>query len=794
MNYLFLSLLLFLNVINSLFTACLAENLPTSAKIQGITISAQDLTRDLEKDTVLLTGKVKMIYQNQFSEADQVELFLKKKQAVLKGHVTVQSPSYQIGGQQIILDYESNQAIIYIGYVQSNNVRFQGDMIEKMNDTDFYVSNAEYTTCSNCPATWSFSGQKIKAELGGYAYIKNTFLKVADIPVFWLPYLVVPLKSERQTGLLFPEFGHNPERHFIYSQDFFWAISKSQDATFTLKNYELGGLKPKIEYRYVLDENSYGQFNASYMQDTFFSSEQRYTSFAPEENKEKKFNRWLIKSYNQYQLSDKDKLQLQLQATSDLQYPKDFYDEVKNYSDSALENRFTYSHFFEHSLFSIDSSYYINLLRANPLDQNKSSVHRMPDIRFDSTYQKLFETPFYYKIESNWVNFQRNKFYDDLSIYKPESENQKYVSNSLNNPDCEKNLSTNCLLTEDDAYNVNQDIIRTGQRFNLKTSITTETYNISELLNLTPTISYNHFNYLFPTQEDTTSSRRFVQFDLSTRTKFYRIFEDDKPNSENRYKNDLIPEIHYSWIPWIEQDSNPFFGDTNSPDSSYISHSNISNNDLNTQGGVLFDYNDHIYDRHLISFTLLDRFIRKKIKDNTYKTLMTFRLTQSYDLHQSQYGKNKDQPLSDLSGVLTLDFDQIQSYTQVNYYPYKSATNTTTSISYLNDKQQYLKVGWSSKRTEDPKQDDISLAVGFVSNYVNLLTGIVYDASAYRKTDSRLRKISLITQLKPPGECWAVNIFRNQVVDSSPEWHITFDFSFDGKPTKVIPPAELNIN
>ena len=49
-------------------------------------------------------------------------------------------------------------------------------------------------------------------------------------------------------------------------------------------------------------------------------------------------------------------------------------------------------------------------------------------------------------------------------------------------------------------------------------------------------------------------------------------------------------------------------------------------------------------------------------------------------------------------------------------------------------------------------------------------------------------------QLKPPGECWAVDFYRDQKVGSEAEWKIKFDFSFDGKPTKGIPPAELGIN
>ncbi len=790
---LFLLLYFFLG---GLFSFAKAESLDSTlvstAKIKGFTITANDLSRDLTNDTITLSGHVKIVYQNQYFEADQVDIDFKQKKAIFVGHVLIQTPTYQIGGQKINLDYESNQGIIYVGYVQSNNVRFQGDMIEKINDVEFYVSNADYTTCSNCPATWSFQGSQIKAELGGYAYIKNSFLKVGQVPVFWLPYLVVPLKSERQTGLLTPEFGYINKRKLVFSQDIFWAISRSEDATLTFKNYELGGAKPLVEYRYVLDDNSFGQIRTSFIRDTVFASEERYNKYLQDREKGQLFNRWAVRSYNQYSLDSSQKVQLQVSLVSDLQYPKDFNDEFKNYSDSGLENRFTYSKYFEHSLLSLDALYYKNILQSNSLGSDDSTVHRLPELRFDSTYKKLFELPVYYKIETGWTRFYRKKYYDDISVLN----GQKFASNSANDPRCE-NLkdSAVCSPTEDQVYDENNDLIRSGQRLLFKTSLTTETYTVSDFLNLTPTVSYNETKYYFPEiKNNQFNSRRYVQLDLNTRTKFYKIYDENYLSTGLKYKNEIIPEFQYNYIPWIDQQAHPFFGNQPGTEAPYSSKSNISDADLNTSGGVLFDFEDRVYDRHIMTFSLLDRLVRKKNVDNSYKTLMTFRLAQSYDLYQSQSGENKDQPLSDLSGTLTLDLDQVQSYTQVNYFPYLSATNTTTSLSYLNEQQQYFKIGYASKRTEDPKQDDVSFAIGFVSNYVNVLTGFVFDASEDRDSSSRLKKFSLITQLKPPGDCWAVNFFREQKVGLEAEWKVRFDFSFDGKPTKVIPPDVLNIN
>lgn len=773
----------------------LAESLDTdnknsaSAKIGDFIITADDLERDNEKEIMTLTGHVKVIYKTQYFEADNIEINFIKRQAHLKGQVLIQTLTYTIGGQEIVLDYDNNQALIYYGYVQSNNIRFQGDFIEKQNDSEFYVDNADYTTCSNCPATWSFEGTRIRAELGGYAYIKNSFLKVGGLPFFWLPYLVVPLKSERQTGLLTPEIGYIRSRRLVVTQSFFWAISRSQDATFTFKNYELGGLKPLIEHRYVLNESSSGITKFSYFSDKVFVSEARYNNYRSQGDKEASFNRWALNSYHHYTIDSSHKFRAQLMNVSDLQYPKDFYDEFTNYSDSSLENKLNYTYSMEHSALTAEFGYYRNLLQVDPLSGNNNSVHRAPEIHFNSTLQQISDFPLYFTLDTNFTRFSRNKEYDNLST---DSFGQKYATNSASDPSCEHFSNIDCYPIDDQNFLEGNDIIRTGNRFIGKATLNTSTYNFGNVINLSPIVSFNESSYLFPVGEKKIASRHYVLFELNTRTKFFNIYDSDYSTTGIKYKNELIPEIKYSNIPWIQQDQHPFFGITNTAEAPYSSRSIISDGDINTPGGILYDYDDRVYDRQILSFSLLNRLVRKKQSDNTYKTVLNFKLTQSYDLYQAQHGST--QPLSDLAGTLLLDLDQIQSYSQINYYPYLSATNMVTTLSYLNENQQYYKIGLSTIRTQEPKQDDVSFAIGFVSNYVNVLTGVIFDASPDRESNSRFKKFSLITQLKPPGECWAVNFYRDQKVGLEAEWKIKFDFSFDGKPTKVIPPAELNIN
>jgi LPS-assembly protein len=760
----------------------------TMAKIDGFIISCENVSRNLETGESELSGNVQIIYKDQHFKADHVTIDQKNKRAVLDGNVVVNNTTVEIGGDHIELDYEKNTSKILKGYVKSNNIFFSGETIEQKDANKFYVVDANYTTCNNCPATWSFDGSEINAEIGGYAFLKNSFLKISGIPILWLPYFMVPLKNERQTGFLPPEIGYIRDRKLYFSQSIFVAISRSQDMTFTFKNYEIGGLKKQLEYRYAIADESYGEFNFAHINDSLFSSKIRYTRYISQDQVKGKFDRWSIRGYNQYKLSPSEKFRVSLNQVSDLGYPQDFFDEFPNYADSGLENRFNYTNNSDNTSLSVNAIYYKHLLSANSLSNNAPAVHQLPEIKFDSVIKEIPDTPFFYKFNLNYTNFYRDTDYDDISL----AGSQNFVSNYANNPRCENMESTlgpQCNTLSDGQFNEGTDIIRTGQRLMTKGALLTKSYSVGNVVNFSPEVSYNESHYIFPVGENKYSTKRYLEFDLLSRSKLFNVYQGD----DSKYKHEFIPEISYRWIPWIQENPNQFFGvdDGNIP---VVSKNIVSDNDLNNENKVQFDYQDRIYDRNLITLTLLNRVIKKNDATSVYTNIFDIQIKQSYDLYQALYGKNKNQPLSDLASLMNLYMNEVTISNQANYYPYLSATNSTTTLTYKNALQQYFKVGYISKRTEDPKQDDVSLALGFVTNYINVLTGVILDTSANRQSDSRIKKVSMIAQLKPPGECWSINFFRDQKIGQEADLKVQFNFSFDGKPTKVIPPAELNIN
>lgn len=793
--------LILISILALLFTAgtplWAAE--PT-ARIHGILINADSMFRDTEKELVALEGNIQIVYQGQHIKADRAQIHLRSRQVELYGNVEITDAKNSISGDQIFLDYENNTGLIYNGYVQSGSVVFAGDMLQKIGDNEFIVSSADYTACTNCPGTWSFSGTTVRAELGGYAYIKNAILKFGPVPVFWLPYLVVPLKSDRQSGLLTPAFEASDKGGFAFSQPYFWAISRSSDATIEMKHYAKRGLKGLAEYRYMLNDNSAGSLSMGSIFDKAFAEDERLQLYRPPGEKNDPLDRWFLRYEHYYDMPNGIIHRSQLNLASDLQYPRDFPSETMNHGDSAMENRISFTKNGVDQHYSVDSSYYVNMLHGDPLSDNEDAVHRIPELRFSQTQESIGDTNFIYSLNLTYVNFARGgQAYDDMTELVVDGKKVRFPSNTCDDPNWQNNPT--CRRKYDGSFDPDVDQIRTGQRLDFMPTLYYP-LKLGDGLDIVPAVTYRETHYGFNAGEEQYLTRRFIRTEVGARTNLSRIYGDTLNSKATRYKHEIIPQLTYSVLPWVRQDTNPFFGTGSISDAPYTSRDSITDLDIASDFGVQFDYNDRVYDRNLVTAALINKLTEKRwVGDRPeYRQIGYLKLAQSYDATQ----ENKSdigEPWSDITATLDVRMDRFQTYSIFNYFPYQNVTNASSRVRLLNDMGQFFQVQLTRQYKITPgqevdvsdRQEDYTVSAGFISSYVNLMGKFVYDANwAESSTQDKVKSWAYIAQFKPPGDCLMITFIHDQVTGGDTNFKLNFEFTFDGVPKVALPPEALD--
>jgi len=170
-----------------------------------------------------------------------------------KGKVSLDDPEWKIKSADAIeFNLEKETGEIQNGdlFLEDGHLSMSVASVAKVWRPNYHVDDGFFTTClceSGAPS-WKFYAEQMDLALEGVGTIKNGYFYVMDVPVFYLPYGVFPLRTERQTGFLFPQVGHSTKEGFRYIQPFFWAMSKSTDATV---KFDIETRRPRWLYQRV---------------------------------------------------------------------------------------------------------------------------------------------------------------------------------------------------------------------------------------------------------------------------------------------------------------------------------------------------------------------------------------------------------------------------------------------------------------------------------------------------------------------------------------------------------------
>ncbi len=211
--------------------------------------------------------------------ADWIAYDMEKKSIKAKGHLRIATPEDQLQAKEGSLDLESEtgkftEAIIVR---KENELHLEGKSIAKTGENTYTIEDGWAVTCKvedGKTPPWSIASSTTKITPGGYAVLTNARFRIHDIPVFYTPYLILPVKNTRQTGLLFPEFSYSSNGGFGAGVPLFINISDSADMTLYPTLFAKRGVMGGAEFRYATSEQSKGMFVGNYLHDKLSDPEE----------------------------------------------------------------------------------------------------------------------------------------------------------------------------------------------------------------------------------------------------------------------------------------------------------------------------------------------------------------------------------------------------------------------------------------------------------------------------------------------------------------------------------------
>jgi LPS-assembly protein len=355
-----------------------------------VEISADFVEHNRENNTFTARGNVDLKEGLQSLTADYVLYNDNTKDVLAEGNVIFNEEEDRVECDKLTLNLETKEGTLENAriFIKKGNFYIAGEEMKKVGESRYTMARGEFTTCGWDKPAWKFSAKDIDITVDGYATTKNTKFHILDYPVFYLPWGMFPVKTERQSGFLIPEIALSTRNGTMVNNAYFWAISKDKDATFYANYIGNKGVNLGGEFRYMPKEDYKGNWQFFVIQDRDYNN-----------------TRWQLKGQHEQKFYGDLQLKSDVRFVSDEDYLKDFGNIHAERSETQLKSTAYLEKPFKKSLLTTEMAYFRNLLTKD----NDYTYKHLPHISFFTEYIPFFRDKLFTDVSSDFTTFYREK-------------------------------------------------------------------------------------------------------------------------------------------------------------------------------------------------------------------------------------------------------------------------------------------------------------------------------------------------------------------------------------------------
>ncbi|WP_449549366.1 LPS assembly protein LptD [Lelliottia amnigena] len=309
-----------------------------------VTITA-DHAKGNYPDNATFTGNVDINQGNSRLQADEVQLHQKQPEGAAAPVRTVDA----LGN----VHYDDNQVILKGPKAWSNlntkdtNVwegdyqmvgrqgRGNADLMKQRGENRYTIlENGSFTSCLPGSNTWSVVGSEVIHDREEQvAEIWNARFKLGPVPVFYSPYLQLPVGDKRRSGFLIPNAKYSTKNYFEFYLPYYWNIAPNMDATITPHYiHKRGNIMWENEFRYLTHAG------AGLMELDYLPSDKVYEDEHPTEGDR---HRWLYYWQHAGVMDQVWRFNVNYTKVSDPNYFSDFTSKYGSSTDGYATQKFS---------------------------------------------------------------------------------------------------------------------------------------------------------------------------------------------------------------------------------------------------------------------------------------------------------------------------------------------------------------------------------------------------------------------------------------------------------------------
>ncbi|MCO4135527.1 LPS assembly protein LptD [Citrobacter portucalensis] len=366
-----------------------------------VTINADNAKGNYPDDAVF-TGNVDIAQGNSRLQADEVQLHQKQAEGQPEPVRTVDAlGNVHYDDNQVILkgpkgwsNLNTKDTNIWEGDYQmvGRQGRGKADLMKQRGENRYTIlENGSFTSCLPGSDTWSVVGSEVIHDREEQvAEIWNARFKLGPVPVFYSPYLQLPVGDKRRSGFLIPNAKYSTNNYFEFYLPYYWNIAPNMDATITPHYmHRRGGIMWENEFRYLT------QAGAGLMEFDYLNSDKVYEDEHPKDDNSR---RWLFYWQHAGVMDQVWRFNVDYTKVSDISYFNDFDNKYGSSTDGYATQKFSVGYAVQ----NFDAT--VSTKQFQVFDaQNSNSYSAQPQL--DVNYYQNDVGPFDTRIYGQAVHF-----------------------------------------------------------------------------------------------------------------------------------------------------------------------------------------------------------------------------------------------------------------------------------------------------------------------------------------------------------------------------------------------------
>ena len=259
---------------------------PTEPRTTDVEVSADNSTAT--EGNLVVTGDVTVKQGNRQLKADTVAFDREQQITEAWGNITYREPGVVLLGDHLTLDSDRQHATIDNAHFVLHAAQLSGaaQKLERDASGDIAITDGAITFCAPEDPIWYVNAGTLEIDPdAGMAEAHHATLRIAGVPVFYVPWINFPIDDRRKTGLLFPSIGSDTRGGVDITTPIYFNLAPNYDATYSPRYIGERGLVHQGNGRWLSEAIGFWDVSGQYI-----DSDDKYRDDFPEADSE----RWAV--------------------------------------------------------------------------------------------------------------------------------------------------------------------------------------------------------------------------------------------------------------------------------------------------------------------------------------------------------------------------------------------------------------------------------------------------------------------------------------------------------------------